>query len=36
MTLFVFDEFEGGEDVTFVLAVKLTRRQSRTQAGRNP
>jgi hypothetical protein len=24
MTLFVFDEFEGGDDVTFVLAVKLT------------
>jgi len=25
MTLFVFDEFEGGDDVTFVLAVKLTK-----------
>ncbi|MBU62625.1 MAG: hypothetical protein CMI26_08995 [Opitutae bacterium] len=35
MTLFVFDEFEGGDDVTFVLAVKLTkdspiRKQSET------
>lgn len=24
MNLFVFDEFEGGDDVTFVLAIKLT------------